>query len=358
MDTLSRVFNLKRFAALLVPMVLLFFLQACSGDKHEDEDIPGMAEDMLEESYLPAKKDSKDITITIVPKSLDNPIFLDTKEAAERKCREIGVRFEWVAPYQADEKEQELIIESLIRRKVDGIAISCINPARIRKVIDKAIEAGIKVCTFDSDSPDSKRLFYCGTNNYEVGAACAQALKNVLEQKNKSRDTLKTFVMTGNADSYNLRERLRGFEDVCKKEGLKLEYTDVLYCNDDISKAGELLEKYIRQNYSTDVFFSVGGWPLIVPSDSLPDFNRWCNDKGTSIVVDTSYPILVSAKKGMADALVGQDFSKMGELSVEYLYRAIKGEKTDLHFIDTGLELADKNNYDLLLQTKKPWDIK
>jgi ribose transport system substrate-binding protein len=55
----------------------------------------------------------------------------------------------------------------------------------------------------------------------------------------------------------------------------------------------------------------------------MPSFQFWCRQGGTSVVIDTFYPNLIAAKKGMADALVGQDFVKMGRLSVLYLYRAI-----------------------------------
>lgn len=353
----TAVYLRKKFV-LLTLIISILFLQACSNSKQEYEEPTGKTGGEFNNSVSFREKDNNDIVIAIVPKSLDNPIFLDTKEAAERKCMELGVKFEWLAPYQIDEREQKLIVESLIRRQVDGIAISCVNPVGIKDAIDRAIQSGIKVATFDSDSPDSKRIFYCGTNNYKAGAECAKALKKVLKLKDKGKKLLQVFVMTGNPDSHNLRERLRGFKETCQKEELKIQINDVLYCNDDIIRAGELMEQYIQANPSVDVFLSTGGWPLIAPSDSMPIFHKWCSNGGISIVVDTSYPILVAAKKGMADALVGQDFSKMGELSVLYLYKAIKGEEIKQKFIDTGLELGDRTNYELLLKTKRPWEIK
>jgi ribose transport system substrate-binding protein len=90
----------------------------------------------------------------------------------------------------------------------------------------------------------------------------------------------------------------------------------------------------------------------------MPGFRTWCKSGGTSIVVDTYYPIVDAAKKGMADALVGQNFKKMGELSIRNLYSAIQGQQIDSKFIDTGLELGDKTNYDLLLKGKQRWEIK
>jgi ribose transport system substrate-binding protein len=319
-------------------------------------------------AYLNARTTQKDapvdtvsrpagVVISIVPKSLDNPVFLDAKDESERICKELGIKLEWLAPMQVDAEEQERIVENLIRRKVNGIIISCIDPDRIKKLIDKAVAAGIKVATFDSDSPKSKRLFYCGTNNYLAGRACGEALNKVLTAKHKADRENQLLIMTGFLGSDNLNERIRGFQDAVRGR-LRLKLVQTLSCNDDINKAGELLEEYIRNNPDLDAFLSVGGWPLLVPPDSIPSFQLWCRQGGTSVVVDTFYPNLIAAKKGMADALVGQDFIKMGRLSVLYLYRAIKGQKINASFIDTGFEIGDVNNYDRLLEHKKPWEIK
>ncbi len=309
------------------------------------------------------RKEKRDnIIISMVPKSLDNPVFLDTKEEAERICKELGVDFEWLAPYQMSSIDQENIVKSLIKRKVDGILISCIDPERMAPLIDQAVAAGIKVATFDSDSPKSKRLFYCGTDNYNAGKASSKALADILETENRIENELNVLVMTGGTGALNLNERLQGFKETNEKLNLKVNYIDTLVCNDDINTASEMLEQYIRnkalKGVRVDVFFSTGGWPLFVSPDSMPSFQEWCNEGGVSISIDTFYPMLIAAQKGMADALIGQDFKEMGRLSVLNLYEAIDKGTVESNFIDTGLEFADKESYDLLLATKKPWEIK
>lgn len=345
--------SLKLYSLLLVAILIL--LTGCNSEP-ENENI-GKARAEASNDRLSIPK-SKDIIIAMVPKSLDNPVFLDAKEEAERTGKELGIKVEWLGSMQTDLKEQEEIIESLIRRQVDGIIVSCIDPGRMRNVINKAVSAGIKVATFDSDSPSSDRIFYCGTNNYAAGEACGKALVKALKDKKSERKSLNLLIMTADEDSYNLNERLRSFKDTVLKNGISFGEINTLYCRDDINLAGDLLEKYIQKNPDTDVFFSTGGWPLIVPIESMPGFQAWCKSGGTSIVIDTFYPIVDAARKGMADALVGQDFKKMGELSIRTLYKAIKGEGISMKFIDTGLELGDKNNYEKLLQSKKQWEIK
>lgn len=97
------------------------------------------------------------IEIAVVPKFLDNPVFLDIK--ADAKAKELGIKVYWEGTAISDAALQVNIIESLIERRVDGILISC-NDADARKdVIDRAFAAGMDVGCFDADSTASNLLF-------------------------------------------------------------------------------------------------------------------------------------------------------------------------------------------------------
>ncbi|WP_179232708.1 substrate-binding domain-containing protein [Paenibacillus rigui] len=300
---------------------------------------------------------SKDTIITIVPKSLNNPVFLEAKEEAERTVQKYGAKLEWLGPMNTKSEEQEKIIEGLIRRKVDGIIVSCIAPERLSPLINKAVDAGIKVATFDSDCPNSKRLFYVGTNNYDIGRASGLQMLKILKEKGRLHEPLRALVMTGSRDSLNLNQRLKGFQDALA-ESANINYQAVLECNDDLTLAGELLETYIRTHDGIDLFFSTGGWPLIAPLDALPKYKQWREEGGLAVAIDTFYPMITAAKNGMADSLVGQDFTMMGRWSVEHMIEAMKGELLGQTEFYTDLEYADRSNFDKLLQRKEPWEIK
>src|SRR5258708_27187497 len=73
--------------------------------------------------------------------------------------------------------------------------------------IDAAIAAGIPVITIDSDSPESKRLYFIGTNNLEAGRLGGRRLTAKLNGKGN-------VVFFTNPGQPNLDERLRGYEDI------------------------------------------------------------------------------------------------------------------------------------------------
>jgi len=289
----------------------------------------------------------KDITIALVPKSLDNPIFLDAKESAEKTGIELGIKIEWVGPMKSDAAEQVGVIEGLIQKKVDGILISCNDPDALKPVIDKAIDKGIKVATFDSDSPNSKRLFYVGTDNYKAGKINAEYIMKFMNSKGK------VAILTGVPGVSNLEERIRGFKETIK--GSQIEVISIQPCDDDINKSVTVIEQYTRAHPELNGWFFDGGWPFFAPPEALGVLKEFRQKGGTVVSMDTFYPMLKYIQEDMVNVLVGQDYKAMGELGVKTLLKAIKGENIDQEVIDTGLEIVDKSNVEEVLKTKAPW---
>jgi ribose transport system substrate-binding protein len=297
------------------------------------------------------------IAIAIVPKSLDNPVYMDAKETAELAARKQNVLLEWVAPFKVDPDAQVKVVEGLIWRKVDGIAISCSDPKKMKAVIAKAVAANIKVVTIDADCPGSKRLFYCGTDNYKAGRACGEAMVKIITQRGLASQNLSTAILTGGIEAHNLNERIRGFKEAVTGK-IKLNYTAILACDDDTTTAAKAVESYIKKHPETRAFYFAGGWAFFGPTESMPFYQKWCDDGGLAVSMDTFYPVLQAARKGFVQVLIGQDFRKMGELTVNYLVCAIKGLPIPEEYINTGFEIADHSNFDQLLKQKKPWEMK
>ena len=103
----------------------------------------------------------KSLRFAVIPKALDIPVFNYAKIGAERKAAELGnVQVLWNAPANADQLKQKEILESYITQRVDGIAISALNGDFLTETINRAIDAGIPVVTWDSDASSSKRLAF------------------------------------------------------------------------------------------------------------------------------------------------------------------------------------------------------
>jgi ribose transport system substrate-binding protein len=297
---------------------------------------------VLAVTFMTSLAYAADVTIAMVPKALDNPVFTTSRVAAEEKAKELGVELIWTASQKADAAEQVAVIESLIQKKVDAIGISVNDPTALKDVIDKAIEAGIVVSTWDSDSPDSKRLFYLGTDNYGGGFKCGEIMKDLLP------DGGKVAILTGVIGAFNLEERIRGFKDATKDT--KIEVVDILAGEDDVNKSVEVVNTYTLANKDKfDAWFFDGGWPLFVALDALEPVK---NFPGKVLSFDTFPPQLLFVKEGIVDVLVGQDFAKMGAGSVEMLYKVVTESAEYPEINDSGQEIVDSSNIDDVIAVK------
>ena len=293
------------------------------------------------------------IEIAIVPKALDNAIFLDTKAAAEEMGKKLGIKIYWEGPTTSDAAMQVNIIESLIERQVDGILISCNDAEALKDVINRAVEAGITVGCFDSDSPESKRSFYCGTDNYAIGKLSAEFMMDYLPEGGK------VAILTGVLGAPNLETRIDGFKDTLEANNSKIELLPIQTGEDDVQKSVEVIAQYTAANPDLAGWFFTGGWPYFADPDALPEIENFMKNGGHVVSIDTCYPMMQFVGMGMVDVLVGQDYYAMGSIGVETLYKLITGQAVDLgdenNFIDTGYEVVNIKNYEEVWANKTPW---
>ncbi|MFP4015447.1 MAG: substrate-binding domain-containing protein [Halanaerobiales bacterium] len=299
----------------------------------------------------------QDLTIAFVPRSLDNPIFLDTFVNSQDKALELDVRLEWVAPFSFDTEGQIEVIENLIRREVNGMIVSVNDVESIHEVISKAIDNGIAVATFDADSPGSERLFHIGIDNTKAGLAIGNALIGVLEKKGLAEQELDIMILTGSRDALNLQERIYGFMQATMDE-VNLNITDILENHDDLKLAINLVEGYVKEHPDIDIIYFVGGWPFYVPAEAMPNFQKWAQNGGTAVGIDIFYNALVLQEEGLIDYLIGQDFASMGSVGLEHMVNYIRYGSRPPVFIETGLEHANNENIKELLEIHKPWSVK
>ena len=257
----------------------------------------------------------------------------------------------------SDAAQQVNVIESLIERQVNGILISCNDADALKDVIDRAVDAGIVVGIFDSDSPDSKRAFYCGTDNYAIGKLSAEYMMTFLPQGGK------VAILTGVLGAPNLEMRSTGFKETLAAANSPIEVLPVQTGHDDVQKSVEVVNQYTAANPDLAGWFFDGGWPYFADPDALTELAAFVEKGGKIVSIDTFHPMGQFIPLGMVDVLIGQDYFAMGRIGVETIYKLIKGEEVELgvtnekvkNYIDTGYEVVTIDNYEEMWANKKPW---
>jgi len=119
-------------------------------------------------------------TFALVPKNMNNPFFDQARDGCKKAEAESNGAFEcmYIGPGEHGGGEEEVqIVQDLVAKKVDGIAVSPSNAAAMAVALQAAKEAGIPVLTWDSDLlPENKdlRAAYIGTHNYDIGVNLAK----------------------------------------------------------------------------------------------------------------------------------------------------------------------------------------
>ncbi len=282
-------------------------------------------------------KDAKDIAVAVIPK-IAVPFFDDCNTGAANAAKALGVQYQWVAPQNTQGSTQVKIVEDLIAKHVDGIAISVNEPKSVEGVIKQAMAAGIKVLTFDSDSANSGRSMYIGTINAAAGTTMGESMAKALGGKGK------VAIVTGQLGASNLNERISGIKKaLAAHPGISIVATEGT--DDDLAKAVSVSEALLRGHPDLAGVFGVSqvGGPAMAKVLATKEFG---DRKGKLKVFafDDLPDTLRGVKEGFIQGIMVQRPVTMGRLAVEHLVAQIQGTETSPKDIDTGVTVVTAAN--------------
>lgn len=287
----------------------------------------------------------KKLRFALIPKALDIPVFGYANTGAQRKAAELGnVEVVYYGPDHADQLKQKEILESFISQKVDGIAISVLDADFLTSTIDKAVDAGIPVVTWDSDAPKSKRIAFWGVDDYKSGQIMGEEAGRLLNGKG-------TVAFLTSLGANNLMRRLDGVRDaLAKYPGIRI--VDTFDIKEDSVKCAELIATGTNRYPDLGAWISVGGWPVFT-ANALDPVNP---AKTKFISFDTNPPAPELLKSGKVQVLLGQKYFGWGSEPVQILYDAIQGKKPAAAIIDSGVDVVTAGNLADYLAKWKAWE--
>ncbi|MBQ9512418.1 MAG: substrate-binding domain-containing protein [Lachnospiraceae bacterium] len=123
------------------------------------------------------------MTVAFIPKVTGNSFFEAANDGAQKYASEWGITVNYMGSATASVNDQLEVIQQAIDQGVDAISISSVDATALDEKLKEAQDAGIVVCTWDSDvSPDARSMMVSqgtasvlGPMLVEMGA---DALKN------------------------------------------------------------------------------------------------------------------------------------------------------------------------------------
>jgi ribose transport system substrate-binding protein len=240
---------------------------------------------------------------------------------AQRGCEKAdeeldNVEVEFRIPSDGTAIEQKHIVDDLMAKGVDGLAISPVDPAGQAQMLNEAARRTL-LMTQDSDAPESERVCYLGTDNPAAGRQLGELIKEALPGGGK------IMVFVGKLDGQNARERYQGMKDALA--GSRVEILDVRTDDTDRvrakSNASDTLSKH------PDVAALVGLWAYNGPAilSAVKDAGKLGQVK--IICFDEEAQTLAGIKEGAIYATVVQQPYEFGYQSVRLLAKLLEGQR-------------------------------
>ena len=303
-------------------------------------------------------------TFALVPKNMNNPFFDQARDGCKKAEAESNGAFEcmYIGPGEhGGGEEQVQIVQDLVAKKVDGIAVAVANAAAMVVALQAAKDAGIPVLTWDSDMlPENKdlRLAYIGTHNYEIGTNLA---KLAMQIKPKGGTVC---IQSGGAAAATHNERMQGIRDTLSGVASAASPGDTLtgqngwteiegcplYTNDDFPLSVQQFEDIMAKNPNLDAFIPTGGFPQFVPDANRAAVEKYKSkiaDKSLALVVADTLPIQIDQmKEGLSLGQVGQRPFEMGYMTMKAFAGMKEGKPAPADPSYTGLDVCTPETAD------------
>ena len=242
-------------------------------------------------------------------------------------------------PANGTPEEQNQILENLASQGYAAIAVSVVAPNDQVPVLNRVAEKTALI-TFDSDAPQSKRLLYIGTNNYEAGRALGGQIVTLLP----SGGNMAVFVGTFSAD--NAAQRLKGIQDATSAH--KITIVDRREDGTDRAKARSNVEDIINAHRNLNLV--AGLWSYNGPAIAAALQSLGKKGKVLAAVFDEESGTLDAIADGTIACTVVQKPFEFGYLSSKWMHElatkpdAARAAIPASKVIDTGVEVITKDN--------------
>ncbi len=287
------------------------------------------------------------LVIGFVPKSSDNPIFMQALRGAQQAgvdSRQKSERTVYVTPfYPTGLETQQAELDMAVTAGVNGILVSCASDD-VSASIDKAAANGIPVITFDSDCPSSKkRLGFFGTANEDAGSEAADLLVQAMDGRAEMK---RVAILTGQDGAVNLDERSKGVNDRIRQAYPNVTVLDPFHCEDeDPDLCSALLDKVVGDHEDLDGLFVVGLWGVGAACNDckappcacdvrtrMPHWHAAAMERSLKTVAFDALPFeLQLMNDGYLSALIGQKYYDWGYCTTKSLVNYLtRGEPVRL----------------------------
>lgn len=298
-------------------------------------------------SPLVGSKDEKYVMVTFVS---GIEYWKGAYKGMQEAAKNLGVTAEYTGANEYDINQEVTVLEQVIAQKPSGILVTAINPDALKDPINKAMQQGIPVVTFDADSPNSSRYSFLATSNYNAGVIAARTLAKLVGNKGD----VGIITIPG---QLNHEERTAGFKDTIAKEFPDMKVVSVQDGKSDQVASAQAMASMMQADPNLVGVFTTEASTGVGAATAVKEANKV--GKVHIISFDTDKGTLDNVKAGVIDATIAQGTWNMGYWGMMFLYNLkhnllhpIDGDWAKANVsplppnVDTGVNVVTKDNVD------------
>jgi ribose transport system substrate-binding protein len=213
--------------------------------------------------------------------------------------------------------EQQRIVDDLLTKGVDAIAISPVDPQNQTAMIDAAARKAL-VFTQDSDAPQTARTCYIGTDNLAAGRQAGQLIREAIPEGGD------VMLFVGKLDARNAQERVQGIREALAGSNIRI--IDVRTDDvDDVRAKANAADTLVRY---PDIKGLVGLWSYNGPA--ILNAVREAGKVGRVRIVafDEADETLAGVREGAIHATVVQQPYEFGYQAIRRMAQAVRGDRS------------------------------
>lgn len=256
-------------------------------------------------------------TIAVIPKASADLFWQSVHAGAAKGGLDNHIRIVWDGPpNETDIATGMQIVETMINRRVDAIALAPSDRSAFKIVVDRAAAAGIPVVIYDSAIDTDKYFSFVATDNYLGGQLGADRLGEILNGKGK----IVMVKTTPGGASTTARED--GFRSELQHKFPAIQILDERFGMASISQSITVTENMLTAHPDLDGIFCSNE----SGSEGAAQALRGRHSRLKVVGFDSSPMLINELKAGWIDSLVIQNPFKMGEIAVDQAAKAISGK--------------------------------
>jgi len=272
--------------------------------------------------------------IAVIPKGNADLFWQSVHAGAVKAGRETGVDVLWNGPAsEADYTVQIQIVDAMINRHVDAIALAPTDRQALVTVVERAAGRDVPVVIFDSAIDTQRFVSQVATDNYKAGQMAAERMGKILDGRGK------VVIIAVKPGAASTEAREKGFEDTIHQKFLGIQILDKRYGMAMVAQAMTVTENILAGHPDLDGIFASNESSTIGAAQAM----RGRAGKIKLVGFDWSPTLLEDLSSGLLDSLVIQDPFKMGYQAVMAAVKHLQGEAVT-KVVDLEPRLIDRQN--------------